>query len=71
MPCPDAEDAGRALGHQVEQAELVRPGQEAEDVRGQERDLEHVVPAEGVVRVLDVVLPQRDGQVLVEELAHG
>ena len=72
MPWPlDAQDAGRADRHQVEQAQLVRPGEEAEDVRGQEGDLEHVVPAERVVGVLDVVLPERDGQVLVEELAHG
>ena len=55
-----AEHVGRGgrdrVVHQVE-AGLVEG---AERVRGEERDLDHVVPAERVVGVLDVVLAERD-----------
>jgi hypothetical protein len=37
-------------------------------VRGHERDLEHAVLAVGVVRVGDVVPPQRDREARVQQL---
>ena len=50
---------------------LVRRGDEAEEVGGEEGDLEHVVAAEGVVGVLDVVLAERHRDPEPQELPHG
>ena len=55
-----AEHVGRGGGHRV--VDEVEAGlvEGAERVRGEEGDLDHVVPAERVVGVLDVVLAERD-----------
>ena len=66
----DAEHSGGLGCDHVEQPELIGPTAEVEQMGGQEGDLEHVVPAVGVVGVLDVVLPERDGYPGPVELPH-
>ena len=60
-PVPvDAEDVGGRGGDGVVHEVDAGGVDGLERVRGEERDLEHVVPAERVVGVLDVVLAERD-----------
>ncbi len=57
----DAEGLGRIGRYQVVQDLHVVEGRHPHEVGRQERDLQHVVPAEGIVGVGDVVLSERHG----------
>jgi hypothetical protein len=70
-PVPgDSQHVGGRRGHRVVDELDARAVDSLEGVRGEERDLQHVVSPERVVGVLDVVLAERDRNAHRGELPH-